>query len=199
MKKISDKQREVYDFLLKRMESGRPPSVREIGAAVGLKSPSSVQSILDALEDAEYIKRDPMLKRSVRVANRPENIVQVPLYGPVAAGDPIIAENNIQSYIPYAGKVTSDKSLFALHIRGDSMQDAGILDGDIVFVEQTKAVANREKVVAYVDDGATVKTYYSEKGHIRLQPENKNYKPIIRKEEDVDILGKVIGLLRAYH
>jgi repressor LexA len=201
MKKISDKQREVYDFLVKRMENGRPPSVREIGTAVGLRSPSSVQSILDALEEADYIKRDPMLKRSVRVANRPENIVQVPLFvNHVAAGSPdlIADDKQVECYIPYPGKVSSDKSLFALRIQGESMRDSDLLDGDIIFVEWTKDVNNRQKVVARIGEGATVKTFFREKGHIRLQPENQDFEPIICEEDEVEILGKVIGLIRYY-
>ncbi len=198
MKELSKKQREVYDFLVQSMHCGSSPTVREIGAAVGLRSPSSVQSILNTLEEYGYIKRDPLLKRSVRIANRSESMVQIPLLGTVAAGLPILADSNIESYIPYSGRVSEDKNLFALKVRGESMRDVGILDGDIVFVEEAKDASNREKVVALIGDEATVKTFFREKGYIRLQPENDEFEPIICKEDEVAVLGKVIGLTRFY-
>lgn len=198
MKELSKKQREVYDFLVQSMHCGASPTVREIGSAVGLRSPSSVQSILNTLEEYGYIKRDPLLKRSVRIANRSESMVQIPLLGTVAAGQPILADSNIESYIPYSGRVSDDKTLFALKVRGESMKNAGILDGDIVFVEESKDASNREKVVALIGDEATVKTFFREKGHIRLQPENDDFEPIICEEDEVTVLGKVIGLTRFY-
>jgi repressor LexA len=196
MKSISKKQREVYDFLLTRTQNGPPPSVREIGAAVGLSSPSSVQTILDVLEEAGYITRDPMLKRSVRISGQAENITQVPLLGTVAAGQPVLTFEDIECYIPYAGYVARDNPLFALRVKGESMLNAGILDGDIVFVEKTPLAKNGDMVVALLEDEATVKTFYKEDGHFRLQPENDDFKPIICNE--VVILGKVAGLLRYY-
>ncbi|MGI6249235.1 MAG: transcriptional repressor LexA [Acutalibacteraceae bacterium] len=199
MKKITKRQREVYDYLLQRSQNGPPPTVREIGAAVGLSSPSSVQSILDVLEEAGYIKRDPLLKRSIQVSGVCESIVHVPLVGQIAAGEPITAEQNIESYVPYTGNYKGELSLFALRVRGESMRDAGILDGDIVVVEHSDVASDRDKVVALVDNEATVKTFFRENGRIRLQPENKDYSPIILDEEEVLIQGKVIGLIRHYN
>jgi repressor LexA len=193
---ITDKQREIYDYLLERTQNGVPPSVREICSAVGLSSTSSVQANLAALESAGYISRDPMLKRSIRIAGQAENVTQVPLLGTVAAGQPILAFEDVECYIPYAGHTAGNKSLFALRIRGESMINAGILDGDIVFVEKTPVASNGEIVVALIEDEATVKTFFKEKGHFRLQPENDVYEPILCDE--VILLGKVVGLLRQY-
>ncbi|NLX92416.1 MAG: transcriptional repressor LexA [Clostridiales bacterium] len=192
---ITEKQREIYDYLLERTQDGVPPSVREICSAVGLSSTSSVQANLAALELAGYISRDPMLKRSIRIVGQAENITQVPLLGTVAAGQPILAVEDVECYIPYAG-AGSGKALFALRVRGESMINAGILDGDIVFVEKTPVAANGEIVVALLEDEATVKTFYKEKGHFRLQPENDTYEPILCDE--VMLLGKVVGLLRYF-
>ncbi|HZK38875.1 MAG TPA: transcriptional repressor LexA [Clostridia bacterium] len=192
---ITEKQREIYDYLLERTQDGVPPSVREICAAVGLSSTSSVQANLAALEAAGYISRDPMLKRSIRITGQAENVTQVPLLGTVAAGQPILAVEDVECYIPYAGSA-GDKSLFALRIRGESMINAGIFDGDIVFVEKTPVASNGEIVVALLEDEATVKTFYKEKGHFRLQPENDSYEPILCDE--VILLGKVVGLLRYF-
>jgi len=196
MKKITDKQREIYDYLLERTHDGVPPSVREICSAVGLSSTSSVQANLDALEAAGYISRDPMLKRSIRIMGQADNITHVPLLGTVAAGMPILAVEDVESYIPYAGYVSRDKPLFALRVKGESMINSGILDGDIVFVEKTPIASNGEIVVALLEDEATVKRYFKEKGHIRLQPENDDFEPIICSE--VVILGKVVAVLRYY-
>ncbi len=192
---ITEKQREIYDYLLERTQNGVPPSVREICSAVNLSSTSSVQANLAALESAGYISRDPMLKRSIRIAGQAENITHVPLLGTVAAGQPILAVEDVECYIPYAG-TGSGKTLFALRIRGESMINAGIFDGDIVFVEKTPVAKNGEIVVALIEDEATVKTFFKEKGHFRLQPENDAYEPILCDE--VMVLGKVVGLLRQY-
>ena len=178
MNGINKTQKKIYEYLMERSQLGVPPSVREIGAAVGLKSTSSVQANLDAIE------RDPMLKRSIRVKGEAENVTSVPLLGTVTAGVPILAVEQIESYLPYNGPVSKDKPLFALHVRGDSMVNAGILDGDIVVVEKTPAAENGEIVVAMIED------------HFRLQPENDAYAPILVKE--VVILGKVKALLRYY-
>ena len=197
MNPISDTQRKIYDFLVERSQTnGVPPSVREIGAAVGLSSTSSVQANLDALENAGYIERDPMLKRSIRIVGQAENVVSVPLLGTVAAGQPILAVEQAEDYLPYNGRVSKDKPLFALKVKGESMLWAGILDGDIVFAERTPVASNGEIVVALVGDEATVKTFYKEKGHFRLQPENDAFEPIIVSE--VTILGKVVAVLRYY-
>jgi len=197
MNPISDTQRKIYEFLLERSQTnGVPPSVREIGKAVGLSSTSSVQANLDALENAGYIERDPMLKRSIRILGQAENVTSVPLLGTVAAGQPILAIEQAEGYLPYSGHVSKDKPLFALKVKGESMLWAGILDGDIVFAERTPVASNGEIVVALVGDEATVKTFYKENGHFRLQPENDAFEPIIVKE--VTILGKVVAVLRYY-
>lgn len=196
MDRINDTQQRIYEFLVQRAQDGVPPSVREIGAAVGLKSTSSVQSNLDALEAAGFITRDPMLKRSIRINGQAENVTHVPLLGTVTAGQPILAVEQIEGYLPYSGYVSRDKPLFALHVRGESMINAGILDGDIVIVEQTPAARNGEIVVALIGEEATVKRFYKEAGHFRLQPENDTMDPIIVNE--VAILGKVVASLRYY-
>lgn len=196
MNTINKTQKKIYEFLLERSQSGIPPSVREIGAAVGLKSTSSVQANLDALEEAGFIERDPMLKRSIRVLGESDNVTSVPLLGTVTAGVPILAVEQIESYLPYSGRVSKDKPLFALHVRGDSMINAGILNDDIVIVEKTPAAENGEIVVAMIEDEATVKRFFKEKDHFRLQPENNAYEPILSKE--VIVLGKVVALMRYY-
>lgn len=193
---INDTQRKIYEFLVKRSTDGVPPSVREIGAAVGLRSTSSVQSNLDALEAAGYIQRDPLLKRSIRIMGQADNVTQVPILGTVTAGAPILAVEQIEGYFPYTGTVTRDKPLFALHVRGESMIQAGILDGDLVIAEKTPFARNGEIVIAMVDDEATCKTFYKENGYFRLQPENDTYEPII--VDDCSILGKVVAVMRYY-
>jgi len=196
MKPITDIQLKIYEFLKERAGTGVPPSVREICAEVGLKSTSSVQNNLNALEDAGYISRDPLLKRSIRIEGVAENITHVPLVGSVAAGRPILAAEYIEEYIPYGGRVPRSSHLFALNVKGDSMINIGILDGDLIIVEQTQLARNGEVVVALIEDEATVKTFYRENGHIRLQPENDSMEPII--VDEVSILGKVIALLRYF-
>lgn len=196
MNNLTSNQQKILDFLKERLSSGVPPSIREIGKAVGLSSTSSVQSNLTALEEKGYIERDPLLKRSIRIVGQSENVHHVPLLGVVTAGQPILATEQIEGYIPYTGKVTKDKPVFALHVRGESMINAGILDGDIIFAEKTPTVRNGEMVIAMIGDEATVKTFYKEKGHFRLQPENDFMEPII--VDEVMILGKVVGLYRMY-
>lgn len=196
MRPINDTQQKIYEFLCERSQCGVPPSVREIGAAVGLRSTSSVQANLDALEEAGYIERDPLLKRSIRVLGQAENVTSVPLLGTVTAGMPILAVEQIEGYIAYNGRVSRDNSLFALKVRGESMLWAGILDGDIVIAEKTPTAMNGEIVVAMIEDEATVKRFYKENGHFRLQPENDAFEPIITNE--VIILGKVVAVYRYY-
>lgn len=196
MQDINATQRRIYEYLIERSQGGIPPSVREIGAAVGLSSPSSVQVNLDALEAAGYIVRDPLLKRSIRVLGQADNVTHVPLLGTVTAGAPILAVEQIEGYLPYAGHISRDKPLFALRVRGESMLNAGILDGDIVFAEKTPVAANGDIVVALLEDEATVKRFYKENGRFRLQPENDEYEPIYCRE--VLILGKVVAVLRYY-
>ncbi len=194
---LNETQQKIYEFLLERLSCGVPPSVREIGASVGLKSTSSVQANLDALENEGLIVRDPLLKRSIRIVGQNENVRQVPILGTVTAGAPILAVEQIEGYLPCSGGFTSaDKQLFALRVRGESMLNAGILDGDIVIVERTPVARNGEIVVALIGDEATVKTFYKENGHFRLQPENDAYEPIIVPE--VAVLGRVVALHRYY-
>lgn len=196
MKQITPIQQKIYNYLLEKSKDGMTPSVREIGAAVGLRSTSSVQANLDSLEAAGYIQRPPMLKRCIKIVGQAENIAQVPLLGTVTAGSPILAVQDIEGYLPFSLPGSQDKELFALRVRGESMIQAGILDGDIVIVERTPTAVNGDMVVALIDDSATVKTFYKENGHFRLQPQNDTYEPIIVNE--VIILGKVIASYRYY-
>lgn len=196
MDRISDIQNDILNFLRERISSGVIPSVREIGAEMGLKSTSTVQFHLDALERAGCIERDPMHKRSIRIVGTCDNVNHVPLLGTVTAGMPILAVEDIEDYIPYSGPISRDKKLFALHVRGDSMINAAILDGDIVIVEQAATAKNGEIVVALINDEATVKRFFKENGHFRLQPENDNYEPIIVSE--LSLLGRVISVIRYY-
>ena len=195
MEKINETQKKVFEYIQQVIsERGIAPSVREIGAAVGLKSTSTVQYNLNALKEAGYIEKDPKLKRTIRIAGMGERTVHVPLVGTVAAGTPILATEQIEEYIPVALKGSG--SYFALHVKGDSMINAHILNGDIVIVEQTAVASNGDIVVALIDDEATVKTFYKENGGFRLQPENDDYAPIIVKE--LALLGKVKAVIRSY-
>lgn len=195
MNNISEKQNAIFEFIKETYATrGMSPTVREIGKAVGLTSTSSVQYNLDALEAAGYIKRDPNLKRTIKICGSAEVIAVIPLVGTVTAGVPILATQQIEEYIAVSG--VSGSNLFALHIKGDSMINAGIYDGDIVVVDQTPVAENGEIVVALIDDEATVKRFYKENGHFRLQPENDEYEPII--VDECTILGRVKTLIRSY-
>ncbi len=197
MRELSENQYRILEYLKERAAYGAIPSVREICQAVGLRSTSSVQNNLDALEEKGYIERDPMLKRSIRIVGQAENVRHVPLLGVVTAGLPILAVENVESYLPFTGgHISSDKDMFALRVRGESMLNAGIYDGDILFVERTPSARNGEIVVALVGDEATVKTFYKENGHFRLQPENDDFEPII--VDEVAILGKVVAMMRYF-
>ncbi|MCL2507555.1 MAG: transcriptional repressor LexA [Oscillospiraceae bacterium] len=196
MSGLNDTQKRIYEYLLEKLQDGVPPSVREIGSAVGLKSTSSVQINLDALEHAGYISRDPMLKRSIRIVGQANNITHVPILGRVAAGAPLLAVEQVEGYIPYTGRLSRDKPLFALRVRGESMLWAGILDDDIIVAEKTNVADDGDMVVAMIEDEATVKTFYREDGYFRLQPENGAYEPII--VDEVEILGKVVAVFRYY-
>lgn len=196
MKPITPIQQKIYEFLVEMARENTTPSVREIGAAVGLRSTSSVQANLDALEAAGYIQRPPMLKRCIKIVGQAENIAHVPVLGTVTAGMPILAVEEIEGYLPFSMPGAQEKELFALKVKGESMLWAGILDGDIVIVERTPSAKNGEIVVALIEDEATVKTFYKENGHFRLQPENDAYQPII--VDEVVILGKVIASYRYY-
>ena len=198
--KITPKQQEILDFIKKEiLHRGYPPAVRDICEAVHLKSTSSVHSHLETLEKNGYIRRDPTKPRAIEILDEGFNLnrkemVQVPIVGNVAAGMPILAVENIEDYFPMPAEMLPNKEVFILHVKGDSMINIGILDGDDVIVEQTNTAENGEIVVALLDDSATVKRFYKEDGYYRLQPENDTMQPIIVSH--VEILGKVIGLLR---
>lgn len=196
MQKISQIQQKIFDFIKNVIdERGIAPSVREIGQAMGLSSTSSVQYHLNALEKAGYIQRDANLKRTLRLADTMPKATHVPLVGTVTAGQPILAVESIEDYIPVPIS-RGGKNMFALRVRGDSMINAAILDGDIVIIEQQSVANNGDIVVALIDDEATVKRFYKENGHFRLQPENDNYDPII--VDSLTILGKVATVIRNY-
>ena len=196
--KISDKQREILEYMKEEILSkGYPPSVREICSAVHLKSTSSVHAHLETLEKNGYIRRDPTKPRAIEIVDDSFNLtrrelVNVPILGDVAAGQPLLAIDNIMGYFPLSPEFVNNKQTFMLHVKGESMINAGIFNGDLLVVEQTSVARNGEIIVALIDDSATVKTFYKEKDHIRLQPENDAMDPIIVK--DVTILGRVIGL-----
>ena len=200
--RISKKQQEILDYMKNEiLNRGFPPSVREICEAVNLKSTSSVHSHLEALEKNGYIRRDATKPRAIEIIDDNFNLVRrevvnVPLVGTVAAGQPILAEENIQDYFPVPADVVPKGDSFILNVRGESMINAGIFNGDRVFVHAQNTAHNGEIVVALIDDSATVKTFYKEKGHIRLQPENDTMDPII--VDNCQILGTVFGVFRFY-
>ena len=196
MKPLTDRQQKIYDFLKERSQYGVPPSVREICAATGLKSTSTVHAHLKALEHLGYISRDAGLNRAIRVEGAAELTPQVPILGKVTAGLPILAVEEIQGYLPVSADLQRDRELFALTVRGESMINAGILDGDYVVVERVSTANNGEIVVALLEDEATVKRFFREKGCVRLQPENDDFEPIYTKE--ASILGKVVSVVRYY-
>ena len=198
--KITDKQREILEYIKEMiLKKGYPPAVREICEAVHLKSTSSVHSHLESLEKNGYIRRDPTKPRTIEIldddfALTRRELVNVPVIGTVAAGVPILAEQNIEDYLPIPAEILPNKEVFMLKVKGNSMIEAGIYNGDKVIVAKQPNAENGDKVVALVDDSATVKTFYKENGHFRLQPENSSMDPIIL--DQVEILGKVICLFR---
>ena len=200
--KISKKQQEILEYIKNQiLQRGFPPAVREICEAVNLKSTSSVHSHLETLEKNGYIRRDPTKPRAIEILDDTFNLtrremVNVPIIGQVAAGQPILAEENIEDYFPFPAERMPNKQTFLLKVKGESMINAGILDGDYVLVEQDATASNGDMVVALVEDSATVKTFYKEEGVFRLQPENDFMDPIIVKE--VSILVKVIGVMRFF-
>ena len=194
MKPLNEKQQKMLEFLRQRVHSGVPPTIREICQAAGIKSTSTAHAYLQKLQEAGYIDRDSGLTRSIRLPG--ESMSRVPLVGKVTAGMPILAVEQVEDYVPYSGGAYPVEELFALRVSGTSMLNAGILDRDIVIVHKTPAAENGEIVVALVGDEATVKRMYFEKDHIRLQPENDAFEPIIVKEAVV--LGKVVSLLRNF-
>ncbi|MCI8637939.1 MAG: transcriptional repressor LexA [Coprococcus sp.] len=200
--KISKKQEEILEYIKSQiLKRGFPPAVREICDAVNLKSTSSVHSHLETLEKNGYIRRDPTKPRAIEILDDNFNLtrremVQVPILGRVAAGEPLFAQENIEEYFPIPTDYMPNKDVFMLKVYGESMVNAGILDGDYVVVEKTNTASNGDMVVAMIEDGATVKTFYREEGMIRLQPENDHMEPFILT--DVDILGKVIAVMRFF-
>ena len=198
--KITAKQQEILEYIKETiLKKGYPPAVREICEAVHLKSTSSVHSHLETLEEKGYIRRDPTKPRTIEIIDDCFNltrreVVNVPLVGTVAAGVPLLAEENIENYYPIPVELLPNAETFMLNVKGNSMINAGIFDGDQLIVERCSTAYDGEIVVALVDDSATVKRFYKEDGYYRLQPENDEMDPII--VDHLEILGKVIGLFR---
>jgi repressor LexA len=198
--RITKKQTEILDYIKSHiLNKGYPPSVRDIGLAVNLKSTSSVHSHLETLEKNGYIRRDPTKPRTIEIIDDNFNLtrremVNVPVIGQVAAGQPLLAVENITGYFPIPAEYLPNEETFMLNVKGNSMINAGINDGDQIIVAKRPVANNGDIVVALVNDSATVKRFYKEDDCIRLQPENDTMEPII--VDDCDILGKVIGLLR---
>ena len=198
---LTDKQQQILEFIKHRiLEKGYPPAVREICQAVHLRSTSSVHSHLETLERKGYFRRDPTKPRAIEIIDDDFNlarreIVHIPIVGTITAGEPILAVENIEDYFPMQPDFISSRDTFMLHVRGESMINAGIMDGDLVIVQQQPPADNGDIVVAMIDDSATVKRFYKEDGHYRLQPENDAMDPIIVPE--VSVIGKVIGLYRS--
>lgn len=201
--KISVKQKEILEYIKTEIiHRGYPPAVREICEAVHLKSTSSVHSHLETLEKNGYIRRDPTKPRAIEIMDDSFNltrreIVNVPLVGTVTAGQPILAVENIESYFPFLPEVMPNAETFMLNVKGESMINVGILDGDKIIVQKQETAVNGDIIVALIEDSVTVKTYFKEDGYFRLQPENDTMEPII--VEELDVVGKVIGVLRLYH
>lgn len=200
--RITAKQQEILQYIKSEIiNRGYPPTVREICEAVHLKSTSSVHLHLETLEKNGFIRRDPTKPRAIEIMDDDFNllrreIISVPIIGSVAAGEPIFAEQNIESYVPMLPEDMPDGEAFMLRVKGESMVKVGIFDGDRVLVKKQEYAENGDIVVALVDESATVKTFYKEKDHVRLQPENDSMAPIIL--DDVVVLGKVTGLFRMY-
>ncbi len=212
-KKLSKRQQSIYEYICSySAEHGYPPSVREIGAAVGLASPSTVHMHLQVLQEQGLIKRDSKKPRAIEVVNNPSehdeglhlakvtedpdsNTISLPLVGRVAAGQPILAEQNVEERLNLPTSIVGDASSFVLRVHGESMINAGILDGDYIVVKEEHDAHDGEIVVALIDDSATVKTFYREDGRIRLQPENDTMEPIYA--ENPRILGRVTALIRS--
>ena len=198
--RITKKQTEILEYIKSQiLNKGYPPSVRDICTAVNLKSTSSVHAHLETLEKNGYIRRAPTKPRAIEIIDDNFNltrreVVNVPLIGQVAAGQPLLAVENITGYFPIPAEFIPKEEVFMLNVKGESMVNAGIYDGDQIIVKQQSTASNGEIVVALVDDSATVKRFYKENGHIRLQPENDFMEPII--VDSCEIIGKVIGLIR---
>lgn len=200
--KISAKQREILEYIKQEiLNRGYPPAVREICEAVKLKSTSSVHSHLETLEKNGYIRRDPTKPRAIEIIDDNFNltrreVVNVPMVGKVAAGQPLLAVENISTYFPIPAEYMPNEETFMLQVKGESMINAGIFDGDNILVQKQNTARNGDMVVALVEDSATVKTFYKEDGYYRLQPENDSMDPII--VSDCQILGKVFGVFRFF-
>ncbi|HKL13026.1 MAG TPA: transcriptional repressor LexA [Halanaerobiales bacterium] len=208
LESLSPRQREIYTYIVNEIDKkGYPPSVREIGRAVGLKSPASVHNHLKTLEELEFIRRDPSKPRAIEILDKSnkedefdnkykKEMIQVPIVGRVTAGVPILAEENIEDYFPIPTSFikVKGKQLFMLEIDGESMVNAGIDDGDYVIAQQQKTANNGEIVIALIDNRATVKRFYKRSDYVELRPENPDYDPILVK--NVKLLGKVVGLFR---
>ena len=198
--KISPKQLEILEYIKKQiLAKGYPPAVREICEAVQLRSTSSVHAHLETLERNGYIRRDPTKPRAIEIVDDDfalsrREVVNVPIVGTITAGEPILAVENILDYFPIPVELMPNAEVFMLQVRGDSMINSGIYDGDHVIVQKQPTADNGDKVVALLGDSATVKTFYKENGYYRLQPENNTMDPII--VNSVEIIGKVIGLMR---
>lgn len=200
--RISAKQQEILEYIKEQILShGYPPTVRDICQAVNLRSTSSVHAHLETLEKNGYIRRDPTKPRAIEIIDDEFNMsrrdmVNIPIIGTVTAGEPIFATENIEGYFPVLADCIPQGNVFMLHVKGESMINAGILDGDSVIIKQQSTADNGDKVAALIDDSATIKTFYKEDGYIRLQPENDTMEPII--VEDCAILGKVVALYRQF-
>ena len=200
--KITAKQQEILEYIKEQiLKKGYPPAVREICEAVRLKSTSSVHAHLETLEKNGYIRRDPTKPRAIEILDDTFNltrreVVNVPIVGHVAAGEPILATENIENYFPVPSEYIPNQDVFMIHVNGVSMINAGILNGDNILVRQQSSASNGDIVVALVEDSATVKTFYKENGYYRLQPENDFMDPII--VDDVSILGIVFGVFRLF-
>jgi len=200
---LTGRQKQILEFIKKQSrEKGYPPSVREIGVSVGLSSSSTVHGHLARLEEKGYIHRDPSKPRAIEILDddgrtiQRHRLVSVPLIGRVTAGEPILAVQNIEDYIPLPRDLAGGEGTFLLSVRGDSMIGAGIYDGDLVIVRPQPSADNGDIVVALLEEEATVKRYFREKNAVRLQPENPTMEPIVAK--NVSVLGKVIGLFRRF-
>lgn len=203
-KDLSPRQRQILSLIRKQIqERGYPPSVRELGEAVGLRSSSTVHAHLTRLEERGYIRRDPTKPRAIEIVHPdylpgtvPDDTIQLPLVGQVTAGEPILAVENIEEYLTFPRSLVGNggEGTFVLRVKGDSMIEAGIFDGDFVIVKRGETAENGEIVVALIEDEATIKRFYKEESRIRLQPANRSMEPIY--VQDVRIIGKVIGLYR---
>ena len=198
--RITQKQSEILEYIKSQiLNKGYPPSVRDICQAVNLKSTSSVHAHLESLEKNGYIRRDPTKSRTIEIIDDNFNlsrreVVNIPLIGQVAAGQPLLAVENVAEYFPVPAEYMPNGETFMLKVKGDSMVNMGIYDGDQIIVKKQNTASNGYAIAALVEDSATVKRFYKENGHIRLQPENDFMDPII--VDDCEILGKVIGLIR---